>query len=78
MSDHLKYIENEEGKFSIPCQLKIAVDCMQLGGFCETKEAARDWVEDECWIGSGEGYFCVECNDQVLRNIADLQTKKMR
>jgi len=51
---------------------------MQLGGFCETKEAARDWVEDECWIGSGEGYFCVECNDQVLRNIANLQTKKMR
>jgi hypothetical protein len=48
-----------------------------VGKFCETKEDARDWVEDECWICSGEGYFCVECNDQVLRNIGNLQTKKM-
>ena len=77
MSDELKYIENKEGKFAVPCQIKIAEDCPQVGKFCETKEDARDWVEDECWICSGEGYFCVECNDQVLRNIGNLQTKKM-
>ena len=77
MSDKLPYIENEEGEFAVPCQIKIAEDCAQLGEFCETKEDARDWVENECWICSGEGYFCVECNNQVLRNIGNLQTKKM-
>ncbi|MBT3510813.1 MAG: hypothetical protein HN472_14850 [Nitrospina sp.] len=77
MSDNLPYTENEKGEFAIPCQIKIAKDCVQLGQFCETKEEARDWVEEECWISSGEGHFCVQCNDQVLRNIANLQTKKM-
>ena len=57
MSDELPYIENEEGKFAVPCQIKIAEDCAQVGKFCETKEDARDWVEHECWIGSGEGFF---------------------
>ena len=77
MSDVLSYLENEDGKFAIPCQIKIAEDCFQQGEFCEDKEDAREWVEDECWIGSGEGYFCTQCNEQVLRNIANLATKKM-
>ena len=77
MSDELPYIENEKGAFAVPCQIKIAKDCAQLGEFCETKEDAWDWVEEECWICSGEGHFCVQCNDQVLRNIANLATKKM-
>jgi hypothetical protein len=77
MSDELPYIENENGEFAVPCQIKIAEDCAELGEFCETKEDACDWVEEECWISSGEGHFCVQCNDQVLRNIANLATKKM-
>ena len=77
MSDKLPYIENEEGEFSVPCQIKIAEDCSRQGEYCESKEDAREWVEEECWIFSGEGYFCVECNEQVLRNISNLQSKKM-
>lgn len=77
MSDELPYIENEEGKFAVPCQVKIAEDCVPLGEFCESKKDAREWVEEECWIFSGEGYFCAECNDQIMRNIAKLSTKKM-
>ncbi len=77
MSDALFYLENEDGGFAIPCQIKIAKDCTQKGEFFEDKEGAREWVEDECWIFSGEGYFCVQCNEQVLRNIANLATKKM-
>ena len=77
MSDKLPYIENEEGEFSVPCQIKIAEDCSRQGEYCESKEDAREWVEEECWIFSGEGYFCVECNEQVLRNISNQQTKKM-
>ena len=77
MSDNYPYIENEKGEFAVPCMIKISEDCVQLGKFCETKEEAKDWVEEECWIFSGEGHFCVQCNEQVLRNIANLQTKKM-
>ncbi len=74
MPYELSYLENKEGGFAIPCQIKIADDCAQQGEFCDDKEDAREWVEDECWISSGEGYFCVECNEQVLRNIANLKT----
>ncbi len=77
MSDKFPYIENEEGEFAVPCQIKIAEDCSRQGEYCESKEDAREWVEEECWIFSGEGYFCVECNEQVLRNISNQQTKKM-
>ena len=77
MSDELPYIENEEGEFAIPCQIKIAEDCAQVGEFCESREDACHWAEEECWIFSGEGYLCVYCNQQIMRNIANLQTKKM-
>ncbi len=77
MSDELSYMENEEGEFAIPCQIKIAEDCVQVGEFCESKKDACHWVEEECWISSGEGYFCLQCNEQVMRNIAKLETKKM-
>ena len=77
MSDELPYIENEEGEFAIPCQIKIAEDCAQVGEFCESREDACHWAEEECWIFSGEGYLCVECNQQIMRNISNLQTKKM-
>ncbi len=78
MSDELSYIGNEEEGFAIPCQIKIAEDCAQVGAFCESKEDACQWVEDECWISSGEGHFCLQCNDQVMRNIAKLATKKTK
>tara|TARA_B100001750_G_C14945649_1_gene320980 strand:+ start:176 stop:481 length:306 start_codon:yes stop_codon:yes gene_type:complete len=77
MSDELPYLENENGEIAIPCQLKLAENCVQKSEYCEDQEEAREWVEDECWIFSGEGYFCVQCNEQVLRNIANLSTKKM-
>lgn len=77
MSDELPYIENEAGEFAIPCQIKIAEDCAQVGEFCESREDACQWAEEECWIFSGEGYLCVECNQQIMRNISNLQTKKM-
>ncbi len=77
MSDELIYIEDGDGGFAVPCQLKIAEDCAEVGEFCESKEDARLWVEEECWIFSGEWYLCAQCNEQIMRNISNLQTKKM-
>ena len=41
MSDEIFYIEDGDGGVAIPCQLKIAYDCVQVGEFCESKEDAR-------------------------------------
>ena len=76
MSGELPYLENEDGNFAVPCQIKIAENCEQVGDYFESKQDARDWAEDECWIFSGEGYLCVSCHEQIMRNIANLQTKK--
>ena len=38
MSDVLSYLENEDGKFAIPCQIKIAEDCVQQGEFAKTRK----------------------------------------
>ena len=64
-------------EYSVVCHTRIAEDCLENGEWFDNKEDAQDWVEEECWIFSGEGHFCVQCNEQVLRNIANLQTKKM-
>jgi hypothetical protein len=77
MSEELTFIENEEGKFAVPCQIKIAENCVQVGEFCESKADARGWAEEECWIFTGEGCFCERCHEQIMRNISNLQTKKM-
>ncbi len=77
MSNELPYLENEKGEFATPCQIKIAENCAQHGKYCEDKQDAYEWTEDECWIFSGEGFICIQCNEQILRNIANLATKKM-
>jgi hypothetical protein len=75
MSDHLKYEQNEAGNFAIPCQVKMSDVCAQVGEFCETKEDAYDWVEEDFWIFSGEGFICNQCNEYILRNISKLKNK---
>ena len=76
MSDKLPYIENEKGEFAVPCMIKISEDCVQLGKFCETKEEAKDWVEEECWIFSGEGWICLKCNAHFMRNLSQTRRDK--
>ena len=73
----MPFIENEKGEFAVPCQIKISENCVPLGKFFEDKAQAKEWAEDECWIFTGEGCFCESCHEQIMRNIANLQTKKM-
>ena len=40
------------------------------GEYCDSKEEAQEWVEEECWIFSGEGWFCPPCNGHFMRNLA--------
>ena len=76
MSDEIFYIEDGDGGFAIPCQLKIADDCVQVGEFCESKEDARHWAEEECWIFSGEGWICLKCHDQFMGSLTSHRRKE--
>ena len=51
------------------CQTKIATDCLQIGEYCDSEEEAQEWVEDECWIDSGEGWICNKCHEQIMGNL---------
>lgn len=56
-------------QYSVACQTKIATDCVQTGEYFDSEEEAQDWVEQECWIDSGEGWICNKCHDQIMSNL---------
>ncbi|SVC90784.1 uncharacterized protein METZ01_LOCUS343638 [marine metagenome] len=59
--------------FAVECQVKMSAECPQIGKYCDTEEEAKEWVEEEGWIFSGEGYICLKCNEQILRNISKIK-----
>ena len=63
----------KDNQYAVECNSKIAADCAQNGEFCESEEDAMDWVEDECWIFSGEFWICIECNTQIMRNLVSVR-----
>ena len=56
-------------QYSVECHTKVADDCLKNGNYCDSEEEALEWVEDECWIFSGEGWICIKCNDHFMRNL---------
>jgi hypothetical protein len=78
MTDDISFIKNSEGKYAVPCQIKIAENCVKSGEYCDDEEDARDWVEDDFWIFSGEGWICPRCNEQIYVNMAKIKPKHMR
>lgn len=57
-------------EYSVVCHTRVAPDCLENGGWCDSEEEAQEWVEDECWIFSGEGWICIACNSHFMRNLA--------
>jgi len=51
----------------------MSAECSQTGKYCDTEEEAKEWAEEEGWIFSGEGYICLKCNEQILRNISKIK-----
>ena len=62
-------ILKKDDQYSVECLTKVAEDCLLNGQFCDSEEEALEWVEDECWIYSGEGWICIKCNDHFMRNL---------
>ena len=69
-------IIEKDNQYSVECQTKIATDCPKNGEYFDSEEEAVEWVEDECWINSGEGWICVQCNEQILKNLKNIRTTR--
>ncbi|UCD11612.1 MAG: hypothetical protein JSU88_00525 [Nitrospinaceae bacterium] len=78
MAEDVEYVKNEKGEVAVACQIKLASNCAGKGAFCEDEEDARDWVEEECWVFSGVGYICLQCNEQIMRNLREIRPKTAR
>ncbi|KMP11442.1 hypothetical protein UR09_03285 [Candidatus Nitromaritima sp. SCGC AAA799-A02] len=64
-------IIKKNGKYAVECQVKMAPDCLKSGEYFDSEEEAREWVEDECWIYSGEGWICIQCNEHIMGNLGN-------
>ena len=62
--------------FAVECQTKISSICVQAGEYFDSKEDAIEWVEEQCWVDSGEGWICTLCNEQILQNLGKIRTDK--
>ena len=69
-------IVKKNNQYAVECQIKISVDCVQVSEYFDNEEDAQDWVEDECWINSGEGWICIRCNEQIIQNLGKMRTDR--
>lgn len=63
------WIIKKNNLYSVGCQTKAAKDCLQNGEFFDSEEEAHEWVEEECWIYSGEGWICLKCNEHFMGSL---------
>ena len=59
----------KNNQYSVGCQTKISTDCAQTSEYCDSEEEAKEWVEEQCWIDSGEGWIYNKCHDQIMGNL---------
>ena len=64
-----KLFVKRNNQFSVVCYRRAAEDCNENGGWCDSEEEAQAWVEGECWIFSGDGWFCPKCNIHFMQNL---------
>ena len=66
----------KDSQFSLVCDARVAEDCSENGEWCDSVKEAQEWVEEECWIFSGEGWFCNECNSHFMQNLSQTRRDK--
>ena len=54
-------------------KLKYLLSALKLAITAIPKEETKEWVEDEFWIFSGEGWIYVRCNEQILKNLSKIK-----
>ncbi len=69
-------ILQKNNQYSVECQIKMAKNCLKNGEYCDSREEALEWVEDECWTFSGEGWICISCTEHIVLNLAKKRKQK--
>lgn len=69
-------IIQKNNQYSVECQYRDAPECPQNGEYFDSEEDAQEWVEDECWIPTGEGWICPDCNIHFMRNLVQIRRDK--
>ncbi len=63
-------------QFAVKCVAKIASDCLLSGKSFDSEDDAKEWVESECWIFSGEGWICLKCHDAFMGSLTSHRKKQ--
>jgi len=63
-------------QYAVECEYKVASDCLRKGESFDNEEEAEHWVENECWIFSGEGWICLKCHDQFMGSLTSHRRKE--
>ena len=66
-------IVQKNNQYSVECHAKVSENCIQNGEYCDSEEEAIEWVEYECWIFSGEGWFCADCHEKYMENMVKMR-----
>jgi hypothetical protein len=66
----------KNNQYSVECHTKVSGDCFLNGEYFDSEEEATDWVEEECWIFSGEGWFCTNCNRHFMQSLSKVRRTK--
>ena len=69
-------IVRKNSLYAVECQTKISSECVKTSEYCGSEEEAVEWVEEQCWIDSGEGWICTQCNEQILQNLGKVRTDR--
>ena len=70
------YIVQKNGQYSVQCQIKRTADCLEIGDYCDSHEEAVEWVEEECWVFSGEGWICFSCVENIWKKVTNKRQEK--
>ncbi len=70
------YIVQKDNRYSVKCQINRVADCLEIGEFCDSQEEALEWVEEECWIFSGEGWICYACVEGIWKKVVNKRQEK--
>ncbi|MFQ5443801.1 MAG: hypothetical protein ACE5EK_04195 [Nitrospinales bacterium] len=62
----------KDNQIAVKCQVTMAKNCVLIGEYVDSEEEALEWVEEDCWISSGEGWICPRCHEQILKNIGNI------
>lgn len=69
-------ILQKDDHYAVECHTKVSEQCIQNGEYCDSEEEAIEWVEDECWIFSGEGWICIHCHETFMENMVKMRKIK--